>query len=238
MSMQYLGETFDIHCGGIDHIPVHHTNEIAQSEGATHHPFVNYWMHGEFLLMNKEKISKSKGGSINTLQSLVDAGYDPMTYRYFCLQAHYRGELNFSLDALDAAASGLRKIYALSEADDPLANKEDEFQAEHKRLLEILNDDLSISQVIGQLHSIGSRRLWLEFDQVLGLQIEEHSRRAEEPLPQSVQDLITLRNTARSNRNWAESDAIRDQIIAMGFDVLDGPQGTQVKRKLLEEAVR
>ena len=120
MSMKYLGETFDIHCGGIDHIPVHHTNEIAQSECATGKHFANWWMHGEFLLMGKEKVSKSKGGSINSLQSLIDAGYDPLAYRYFCLQAHYRSELNFSIEALEGATSGLRKIYSLRPDDDPL----------------------------------------------------------------------------------------------------------------------
>ena len=100
--MKYLGEQFDIHCGGIDHIPVHHTNEIAQSEAASGKKWVNYWIHGEFLLMDKQKMAKSAGNFL-TLQTLVDKGYDTLDYRYFCLGGHYRSQLVFNFDSLDAA---------------------------------------------------------------------------------------------------------------------------------------
>lgn len=232
MSMKYLGETFDIHCGGIDHIPVHHTNEIAQSECATGKPLAMWWMHGEFLLMGKEKISKSKGGSINSLQSLIDSGYDPLAYRYFCLQAHYRSELNFSLEAMDAATSGLRKVYALSLDRDPLTN-ETEFQAARQRVLDAVNDDLGMPQAVGLLNSYDSLRLWLEFDPILGLNILERSQQKEEPLPAEVLELIEGRNTARKNKNWAESDAIRNQLIEMGYEVGDSTKGTTVKKRTL-----
>lgn len=233
MSMKYLGETFDIHCGGVDHIPVHHTNEIAQSECATHHPFVRYWVHGEFLLMGKEKISKSKGGSINTLQSLMDAGYDPLAYRYFCLQAHYRSELNFSIEALEAATSGLRKVYALCPNSDPLRDDEEAYATARLRVLEAVNDDLGMPQAVGLLNSYGSYRLWVEFDAILGLDIEKRSCRAEEPLPAEVTALVEARNAARKAKHWAESDALRDQLIALGYEVGDGPQGTTVKKRAL-----
>jgi cysteinyl-tRNA synthetase len=237
MSMKYLGETFDIHCGGVDHITVHHTNEIAQSECATHHPFVKYWMHGEFLLMKKDgkeaKISKSAGGSINTVQSLIDAGYDPLAYRYFCLQAHYRSELTFSTDALDAATSGLRKVYALCPDNDPLRDDEAAYQSARTRVLDALNDDLAMPQAVGLLNSYSSYRLWVEFDAVLGLDIAERSCRPEEALPTDVVQLIEARNAARKARDWAASDSLRTDLIALGYEVGDGPQGTTVKKRTL-----
>ncbi len=233
MSMKYLGETFDIHCGGIDHIPVHHTNEIAQSECATHKEFVRYWLHGEFLLMNKEKISKSKGGSINTLDSLIEEGYDPLAYRYFCLQAHYRSELNFSIEALDGATAGLRKVYALCPDNDPLKNDEAAYATARQRVLDAINDDLAMPQAVGLLNSYGSYRLWVEFDAILGLDIAKRSCQEEEPLPDDVLALIAARNAARSAKQWAESDALRNQLIALGYEVGDGPQGTIVKRRAL-----
>ncbi|MDP3179294.1 MAG: cysteine--tRNA ligase [Spirochaetaceae bacterium] len=109
MSMKYLGEQFDIHAGGIDHIPIHHTNEIAQSEAATGKKWVNYWIHNEFIVMDKGKMSKSKGGFL-TLQTLIDAGYDPLDYRYFLLGGHYRSQLQFSYEGLDSARSGLASL--------------------------------------------------------------------------------------------------------------------------------
>ncbi|MCW3098565.1 MAG: cysteinyl-tRNA synthetase, partial [Chthonomonadaceae bacterium] len=237
MSMKYLGETFDIHCGGVDHITVHHTNEIAQSECATHHPFVKYWMHGEFLLTKKDgkesKLSKSAGGSINTVQALIDAGYDPLAYRYFCLQAHYRSELSFSLDALDAATSGLRKVYALCPDNDPLRDDDAAYQAARKRVLDALNDDLAMPQAVGLLNSYGSYRLWVEFDAVLGLDIAKRSCRPEEALPAEVLQLIEARNAARKARDWSASDSLRNELVTLGYEVGDGPQGTTVKKRAL-----
>lgn len=237
MSMKYLGETFDIHCGGIDHIPVHHTNEIAQSEGATHRPFVNVWMHGEFLLTKTQdgdygKESKSKG-TFNTLQGLIDNGYDPLAYRYLCLQANYRSELHFSLEALDAATAGLRRVYALCPDNDPLANDDEGYKAAYDRVLAAMNDDLGVPQAVGLLNAAGSYKLWVAFDKVLGLNIAERACRPEEALPQEVQTLIEARNAARKAKNFAESDALRNQLNGMGYEVGDGPQGTTVKKRLL-----
>jgi cysteinyl-tRNA synthetase len=237
MSMKYLGETFDIHCGGVDHITVHHTNEIAQSECATHHPFVKYWMHGEFLLMKKDgkekKISKSEGGSINSVQALIDEGYDPLAYRYFCLQAHYRSELSFSLAALDATTAGLRKVYALCPDSDPLRDDTTAYQSARQRVLGALNDDLATPQAVGLLNSYGSYRLWVEFDAVLGLDIATRSCRPEEALPADVVQLIEARNAARKSKDWSASDSLRNDLIALGYEVGDGPQGTTVKKRAL-----
>ena len=240
MSMKYLGETFDIHCGGIDHIPVHHTNEIAQSECATHKEFVKYWVHGEFLLMNGGKMSKSELVKIpeelrppSTLQELIDRGFDPLAYRYLCLQAHYRSELNFSIEALEAATAGLRKVYALTPENDPLAADADAYAIARQRVLDAANDDLALPQAVGILNSYGSYKLWLEFDAILGLSIAERSQKAEEPLPADVLTLIAARNDARKNKNWAQSDTLRNELITRGYEVGDGPQGTTVKRRTL-----
>lgn len=240
MSMKYLGETFDIHCGGVDHIPVHHTNEIAQSECATHHQFVRYWLHGEFLLMGGGKVSKSELIKLreeerppSTLEDLIRRGYDPLAYRYLCLQAHYRSELNFTLEALDAATSGLRKIYSLCPDNDPLREDDSAFEAARQRVLEAINDDLSVPQAVGLLNMHGSYRLWVEFDSILGLDIAKRSCRGEEALPPEVQALVEERNAVRKARDFARSDALRDQLIAMGYEVADTPQGTKVKKRVL-----
>ena len=240
MSMKYLGETFDIHCGGVDHIPVHHTNEIAQSECATHVPFVKYWVHGEFLLMNGGKMSKSELVKIapedrppSTLQELIDRGYDPMAYRYLCLQAHYRSELNFSTEALEGATAGLRRVYALSPEDDPLTEDSEAYAVARGRVLEAMNDDMGMPQGVGILNSYASYRLWTEFDAVLGLNIAARSKRAEEALPVEVLALIEARNAARKAKEWSQSDSLRNDLIALGYEVGDGPQGTTVKRRTL-----
>jgi len=229
MSMKYLGPTFDIHCGGVDHIPVHHTNEIAQSEGATGQPFVRYWLHGEWLLIGTEKMSKSAENFI-TLQTLVDRGYDPLAYRYLCLQAHYRSELRFTWEALDAAQQGLRRLYGISPERESLTDSKacEDVRAE---VLNALNTDLNVPQALGLLNRYDSYRLWLEFDQVLGLDIAERSRVREDALPPEVQQLIAQRNEARKARNWTESDRIREELIKMGYEVGDGPQGTTVRRR-------
>ncbi len=240
MSMKYLGESFDIHCGGVDHIPVHHTNEIAQSECATGHTFANYWLHGEFLLTKLEtdkeggfgKESKSKG-EFNTLKSLKDKGFDPLAYRYLCMQAHYRSELKFSTEILEAATSGLRKVYALKSENDPLAGDAAAFQAARERVLSAMNDDLSLPLAVGYLNSYGSLSLWLEFDPILGLDIKKRSDQPEEAIPSEIQALISARNQARKDKDWSESDSLRNQLIALGYEVGDGPQGTTVKKRTL-----
>jgi cysteinyl-tRNA synthetase len=251
MSIKYLGETFDIHCGGVDHINVHHTNEIAQSECATGKPFVRYWLHGEFLVMRTEpktgaeddgdedgenaggveKMSKSSENFL-TLQRLTERGFDPMAYRYLCLQAHYRSELVFSWENVEGAQNGLRRIYATRPDKDPLAD-EARFADAREEALAAINDDLGTPQLLAVLNRHQSHRLWIEFDSILGLDIAGHAKRADEALPAEVQALIDERNAARRNKEWARSDAIRNQLIEMGYDVGDSPQGTTVKRRLI-----
>lgn len=239
MSIKYLGETFDIHCGGIDHITVHHTNEIAQSECATGKMFARFWMHGEFLLIGGGKLSKSELLKMkeserppSTMQELIDRGYDPLAYRYLCLQAHYRSELNFTVEALTAAAAGLRKVYAMCPDKDPLRDDETAFAAARQRVLDAVNRDLGLPNAVGLLHSHGSYRLWKEFDPILGLDFEKRACRPDAAIPDDVLALVEARNSARKSRDWAQSDALRSQLQEMGYEVGDGPQGTTVKKRM------
>jgi cysteinyl-tRNA synthetase len=231
MSMRYLGPTFDIHCGGVDHIPVHHTNEIAQSEGASGQPFVRYWLHGEWLLIGSEKMSKSTENFL-TLAALADKGFSPLAYRYLCFQAHYRSELRFTMEALEAAQQGLRRVYAARPDADPLTDEEAYGDA-RTEVLAALNEDLNIPQMVGLLNRHGSHRLWVEFDAVLGLDIAARVGRRGEELPADVLGLVEQRNAARKARDWAESDRIRAVLTDMGYEVGDGPSGTTVRRRPL-----
>jgi cysteinyl-tRNA synthetase len=246
MSMKYLGETFDIHCGGMDHIPVHNTNEIAQSEAATGKPFVRYWMHAAFL-NTRTKMSKSKGGFV-TVQTLIDSGYDPLAYRYLCLQAHYRSELELAWDwenndpttgrgraeSLDNAAGGLKRLYdrlADPEGDEPLATQA-AFDEAHAEVLSHLCDDLNVPRAVATLHTYGSPRLWRAFDPVLGLDFGNKAKpRQAETAPAEVLALLEQRQAARKMRDFARSDALRDQIAALGWEVADTPQGPVVKKR-------
>ena len=255
MSMFYLGESFDIHCGGNDHIPVHHTNEIAQSEAATGKPFVKYWMHTAFLTLSKDKMSKSSGNFL-TVQTLIDSGYDPLAYRYLCLQAHYRSELALDWEweetkpgtgkaaSLDTAAAGLKRLYERiaraekaekgenSASEDPLVATEDSFQSAVKEVLLALNEDINLPKAVGILHSYNSPRLWRYFDSVLGLDFEHKAVLPEEvPTPPEIQERLDARQAARNNRDFAQSDAIRKEISDLGWEVADTPQGQTVKKK-------
>ena len=254
MSMKYLGETFDIHCGGNDHIPVHNTNEIAQSEAATGKTFARYWMHAAFLnLKNKDnpnvklKMSKSKGGFIQ-VQTLVDSGYDPLAYRYLCLQAHYRSELELAwewldedatrgrAESLDTAAASLKRLYeriARAEADgeEPL-NSANSFLVARNEVAFALNDDLNVPKAVGLLHTYASPRLWREFDAVLGLDLANRAvLPREEEAPAEILALLEERQAARKARDFARSDALRDQLAALGWEVADSAQGPTVKKR-------
>jgi cysteinyl-tRNA synthetase len=242
MSMKYLGDKFDIHCGGIDHIPVHHTNEIAQSEGATGAPWVNYWMHGEFLLLNKEKMSKSKGGFI-TLQTIIDQGIDPLAYRFLVTNAHYRSQLNFSDETLGNAARGLQKlkstVIALKSSGESLIAPKN---------LSYLNDfeaaafdDLNMPKAFASLWACtndsslkAGEKLWLlnEMDQILGFEMMSWKEEAIE-VSAEVRALMTARDDARKAKNWAESDRLRGEIQKHGFLVEDSSAGTRVKKGLI-----
>jgi len=236
MSMKYLGNQFDIHCGGIDHIPVHHTNEIAQAEGATGaHPWVKIWMHGNFLVLKEgAKMAKSADNFLS-LAKLVAEGYNPLDYRYFCLQAHYKKELAFDWEGMKASRIGLRRMKG-KVAD--LGNTEGEVNHEYMDLfVTSIHDDLNIPQALSiaweLLDSDVSNESKLatikRFDTVLGLKLDEIETFE---LPPQITQWIIERNEARNNKDWTKADEIRDKIEkSEKWMVKDGVGGTEVRPK-------
>jgi len=237
MSMKYLGDQFDIHCGGIDHIQVHHTNEIAQAEGATgKKPWVRFWLHGEFLVIDKGKMAKS-GENFLTLQTLIDKGYDPLVYRYFCLTAHYRQQLKFSWEALDTAKNSYESIKTkiLDLQENPTEGSHD---VEHHKtaFLNAVNDDLNMPQALAALwdllkdDAIASKERVATtelFDEVLGLRISTFGT---EEIPAEIIELADTREKARVAKDWASSDKIRDEIRERGYVVEDKKEGYVLRK--------
>jgi cysteinyl-tRNA synthetase len=254
MSMKYLGEQFDIHAGGIDHIQVHHTNEIAQSEAATGKQWVRYWLHNEFLIMDKGKMSKSSGNFL-TLQTLVDAGYDPLDYRYLLLGGHYRSQLQFSYDALDSAKASRRSLNervlslrdnatpeglsapalpALAELAPAAASRLQAFRA-------AIEDDLSTPRALAELwgvlreqklpaaHALAAA---FDMDRVLGLGLAGQERKeagVDPVLAAEIDALISERAEAKKARDFAKADGIRNRLKERGVLLEDGPAGTSWK---------
>lgn len=243
MAMKYLGATLDIHCGGIDHVTIHHTNEIAQSEAATGQKYVNYWVHGEFLILRSGKMSKS-GGTFVTLDVLKEKGYEPLAYRYLCLGAHYRTQLEFSYESMDSAAKSLKNLRALAhqigEASSRTAQETEKSRAWKDKLIAAMEDDLNAPKALaitweavraGDL-SAGEKWDYLQLaDGILSLDllVPVDSEQLTE-LPAEVQALADARAAARKAKNWAESDRLRDEIAKAGYTVKDTPQGQQVSK--------
>lgn len=236
MSVKYLGEHFDIHCGGIDHIPVHHSNEIAQNEGALGHKTVSYWMHGEFLLTNDDRMGKSKGNFL-TLQTLQDKGYDPLAYRYFVLGAHYRSKLNFTFEALDGAVAALDKLRNVLRMCEGNATELDTEALE--RFMNVMNDDIDTPQALAVLWDVmksdmevGKKLATIfEMDLVLGLQLQawhEAAVQARTDIPVDVTELVEAREIARDAKEWAEADRLRKTIMDRGYIVEDTADGARI----------
>src|SRR3989339_591878 len=248
MAMKYLGETFDIHCGGVDHIPVHHTNEIAQSEAAYDSSLANFWMHGEFLLMGNDKMAKS-GDNFVTLQTLKEKEISPLAYRFLLLQTHYRKQLTFSWEALRAAQTGLHHLYNASKKlktkKEIISNvdqkKSDEEMEIKNKFLAFIGDDLNIASALSLVweaikNNNISRETLLEFDEIFGLKIKEELEKKSESfstsnLPLEISDLITKRDQARQNKEWNKSDELRLKLEASGYKVEDTKEGTQVTKR-------
>lgn len=233
MAKKYLGVPFDIHTGGIDHIAVHHENEIAQTRGADGVAEANVWMHSEFITVDGGKMSKSLG-NVFTIQDLVDKGYDPLAYRFFVLGGHYRSKMNFTWEALDAAQNALNKLReTVRDWPEPGAAN----SAYAARFFAALNDDLATSQALAVLWELVSdatvpagekAATLLDFDRVLGLGLDAYVGKQVE-IPADVAELVAERDAARSAKNWAESDRLRDAIAARGFSVEDAASGTKIK---------
>ena len=240
MASKYLGSQIDIHCGGIDHIPVHHTNEIAQSECYHGHRWVIFWMHGNFLVLDKGKMSKSEGSFI-TLKTLRERGFNPLHYRYLCISAHYRSELSFSWEALDGARRGLENLHnriislrlaqsARTADKEAEAGAAERYRAEFRAAL--ANDlnapvGLSILWRVMKDEALGSKTklsLAEEFDCILGLGFEQ----IEAPvLPADCMAMIREREQARQAKDWERADTIRDRLAARRILIKDNASGTQ-----------
>ncbi len=242
MSMKYLGKHFDIHCGGIDAIPVHHTNEIAQSEAATGEKWVNYWCHGEFLLNDKGKMSKSSGEFL-TLPVVVGHGYNALDYRYFCLSGHYRTQLKFSWEALDHAKSAREKLVGITSAlkkSEPVKTFSEKGEGWRKAFADAMNNDLRAPEALAQMWlmlkdntlSDGEKLgLLLDYDRILGLRLDEVEAKSEERVGTDEDwKLVEERTLAKKNRDWAKADEIRDALRARGFTVKDTPSGAILEK--------
>ena len=241
MSMKYLGEHFDIHCGGIDAIPVHHTNEIAQSEAATGKTWVNYWCHGEFLLMGNAKMSKSSGSFV-TLPVLEGEGYDALDYRYFCLTGHYRSQLRFSYEALDAARSarkGIMERIADAKSEGPAATDPSEKAREYMAAFdEAMENDLNAPKALSILWQMlkdnglsSSDKLAAAYhmDGILGLGLDKAEKK-EETLDAELQALLDERTASKKAKDYKKADEIRDKLLSMGYAVKDTPAGPVLQK--------
>ena len=237
MSTKYLGEVFDIHTGGIDLIPTHHENEIAQSKGACGKIPAHYWMHGEYLLINGGKMSKSLG-NVYLVDDIINRGYDPLVYRLFNFSCHYKGKLNFTWDGIESASTSLNR---LREGYQKHLNgtdivSEDVINDMENRFHQAINDDLNMPLAMSVVweavkcpeKSPKIAQLLEKFDTVLGIKIAE--KKEEQQIPQEVLDLVEQRKVARSEKNWAESDRLRDLIIEKGYNVKDTKEGVEVSK--------
>lgn len=246
MSMKYLGVPFDIHTGGIDLKETHHPNEIAQSEAATGKKFVNFWVHGAFILVNGERMSKSKG-NLYTVYDVEKEGYDALALRYLYLQTHYRQEMNFTFDALDAAQNAFKKLVVdISRFEEPSESQghvpPGTFEDFEKRFLDALNDDLNTSQALAVLWEVmkspypsgPKMRTIFKFDKVLGLNLQSLShtlRNAQHIVPGHIQQLVEERQHMRKLHKFNAADMIRAKIEKLGYLLEDTKKGPRVTKK-------
>lgn len=248
MSMKYLGQTLDIHTGGEDHVWVHHPNEIAQSEGATGQKFVQYWMHGAFLVVGRlsagdddedRRMGKSEGNFLR-LQTLIDKGYDPLAYRYLCFSAHYRAKLKFTWESMDAAASGYDSLKDFVARAKQIGGQEQPWVQEHRNKFEhAIADDLNMPQALAAVNELireadrrkeyGVLDALYDFDKVLGLNLRKSAEKATSA-DAEIENMIKERETARANKDWAKADELRKSLSEMGILLEDTASGTLWRR--------
>lgn len=237
MSTKYLGEEFDIHTGGIDLVPTHHENEIAQNKGACGKNPAHYWIHGEYLLINGGKMSKSLGNTY-LIDDIIARGYSPLAYRLFNYSCHYRGKLNFTWEGIESANTSLIRLREGYQkhlngnsdvSNEIIADMENRF---HQAINDDMNMPLALSVVWEAVKypekSPKIAQLLKKFDTVLGIKIDEVQ---ETKIPQEILDLVEERKQARSDKNWSESDRLRDLIAEKGYIVKDTKDGTEVFKK-------
>lgn len=239
MSTKYLGEEFDIHTGGIDLVPTHHENEIAQNKGACGKNPAHYWIHGEYLLINGGKMSKSLG-NVYLIDDIIAKGYSPLAYRLFNYSCHYRGKLNFTWEGIESANTSLIRLRDgyqkhlngnAEVSDEIIKDMENRF---HQAINDDMNMPLALSVVWEAVKypekSPKIAQLLKKFDTVLGIKIDEVQVQ-ETKIPQEILDLVEERKQARSDKNWSESDRLRDLIAEKGYTVKDTKDGTEILKK-------
>ena len=242
MSLKYLGEQFDIHTGGIDLIPTHHENEIAQSKGRTGKIPANYWLHGEYLLINGGKMSKSLK-NVYLLKDIKDKGYDPLVYKLFCYSCHYRNKLNFTWEGIDSAAKSLERLrnayqihlHGNDELGDvdirKLSDIEENF---HKAINDDMNMPLAMSYVWEtakfEKKNPNMAKLLMKFDTVLGLKIDVMQESNNGEIPEEILGLLEKRKVARDQKDWKKSDEIRDLLKEKGYMVKDTKNGQELDK--------
>lgn len=239
MSNKYLGEQFDIHTGGIDLVPTHHENEIAQSKGATGKIPARFWMHCEFLLIDGGKMSKSLGNTY-LVQDIIDKGYDPLSYKMLCFTSHYRNKLNFTWEGLENAQNSLIKLkegYAKHNAgtDDIEPEKIEEYKT---KFLEAIDDDLNMPVAMSIVWDIVKNpvkskklaELLKDFDRVLGIKIDEPVKKKCEDIPKEILELVEQRKIAKANKDWALADELRNKVQEKGYNIKDTKTETIVEK--------
>ncbi len=239
MSKHHLGSTFDIHMGGVEHIPIHHTNEIAQSECANGAHFVNYWLHNEHLLVDNKKMGKSEGNAY-VMNDIIEKGFSPVSLRYFFLQSNYRSKQNFTWDNLKASETALRKLKATVSA---LPDGGVPAEAYQVLFHEMINDDFNAAGGLAVAWEIlknpnisdeDKKATIIDFDRILGLNVTEklpgEEALAGDNIPEHIQELLGQRKKARSEQDWATSDDLRSQMHALGYEVKDIGQEQEVTK--------
>jgi cysteinyl-tRNA synthetase len=247
MSSEYLGERFDIHTGGQEHIPVHHTNEIAQSEAAFEKkPWVRYWIHFAWLLFKGKKVSKSEGG-LYRLSELQDKGFSPLSFRYLCLTTHYRKPLNFSLEILKAGQNSyerLKNIISDIKKSGQKVNKKNILNAKNQ-FLEIINDDFNSPKAIAFLWDIlrderlsnsEKYELAMDFDKVFGLDLDKEDKIEE--IPKEVKRLIEKIKSARKNKKWEEADKLKEKVKKEGYKIIDIPGDPSASYAIIDKNIK
>ncbi len=233
MSEKYLDTPFDIHTGGADLAPVHHSNEIAQSQAAHDVDPVHIWMHGEFLQIDGGKMSKSLN-NVYTIDDIVEKGFDPLAYRYFTLNAHYKSLLNFTWESLEASQNALNNLRDTVRAWDEASDIDERYM---ERFTSAVNDDLDMPKALSILHElVNDKKLpsavksstLLVFDKVFGLQLEDYIAKTL-AVPKEVKELLEARTKAREGKDWDGADVIREKILALGYVVEDSADGQTVK---------
>ena len=240
MSKKYLGEVFDIHTGGVDHIPIHHENEIAQSYGYSGKNPAKFWMHGEFMLVNNGKMSK-KLGNTYLVSQLEEMGYSPMCFRYFCLNTHYRKKLNFTFEGMDGAKTAYARLCALvakhREGENDVSDEK--LAAYRKEFEEDVTDDLNVPGAMGVLWTMlkepASRKIYalaLEMDKIFGLKLDEaKAEEVKEEFPAEITAIAHERAAARAAKDWGKSDELRAKLDDLGYAVKDTKEGYTLTRK-------